>query len=756
VKYSRVIQQRSNSLVVLPISTKIDSGSNGLTFEEMRSRLINRQIYGTTLISFDQINAYMSDLGFGVSKFSDDINDRIYIAKRMVLNNNRLPAGAAYLPTPITEDLLETTTVEENGSLVSIPKYSAVKLSDDGSITILPTALYKYDSNLDQSIMLSDAEISAINSLSPQDKAETFNESVYTVSPYVIRLNRAGRYPHVDSYDLSNPVIENLEFIKENVYIDKQFSVAKAAIYTHYEDGVFVGYRIRLGVTKTSAMTAAPSTWKILALATSITGESIYAEAIYATSSDDVYYYDLILTSEFAIDNAGNINISGFSNLLSDTSHYLNMTFDITLVSLWTTDSVSDADIISNDLNITLPTAYNLDVGDGVYCIRLVKQKLKVCLGTNMAHINNNVNLEFTALEYAKHENTLWATYPANVYEMNNGVPTYQIVDGDIQLNVLHKQNNYVFNTTPDTLSDLNSDIAVLSGLVKIPITDNLLEVGDPVKFMYYLNGNTANCGEYIAQSGTDSVGVVINPNASMVDVIPAAAAILVAPQTPADGIQVYSATAIHKKGDVILDVNNNVLLSKSRQIKYLVSMIHLDAKPIQSQSSTDAEYLNSIMGDISAHMSTLEEASLELIENTKLYYQPTKSIGTSSFKISENNTVNISNELTMKFRFFVKDFVLEDAALMTSIRQSTIDIIDNVTSSGTISLTALVNKILTTMPDYVSYVDVLGVNDNLNIQTLIPVNNQTTPILKHILIVKDDGTLALDRDIEIEMVSVT
>jgi hypothetical protein len=196
-------------------------------------------------------------------------------------------------------------------------------------------------------------------------------------------------------------------------------------------------------------------------------------------------------------------------------------------------------------------------------------------------------------------------------------------------------------------------------------------------------------------------------------------------------------------------------VVSKQREIIYAVDMLQVDSKFALSARTEHTAYFETLADTLRSHYAVVKEATSQLREEMWMFFQPLRSLGDAEFRIGNATTVEMDLELTFKLRLFVYPHVTDDTELMASIRQTCIEIIDVHIQQGHLASTVIANTILSRMPSMVKYVDVLGINNNTNLQTLVRVNTDVLPSLKQRLAIAEDGTITTERALDLEFVTV-
>jgi len=191
------------------------------------------------------------------------------------------------------------------------------------------------------------------------------------------------------------------------------------------------------------------------------------------------------------------------------------------------------------------------------------------------------------------------------------------------------------------------------------------------------------------------------------------------------------------------------------RQLQYLVNMLHVDAKLAETTAvKTSKSYPGNLVEVMRAHFENLGSIKNRLYTNTKLFFEPMRSIGYGKFYTDGETEDEYSLDIRMAFRLHVSSDIANDADMMSYMNESVIKIIDDHMAEGGCSMTTIAQLIKDANSDSVRYVDVLGIDGNETLQTMRCVDPEVRPHLKHELQLEDDGvTITLTRGLDIEFV---
>lgn len=404
--YSKILSMIP-TMMVAPADNTIVGGSNGYDFEELRSRVINNAFHTTVLVTPMDMEKYFDDAGFRVLRYMDNLTNLIYFGYRSLTDgqNSIIPAMTA--PIDFVESLTETV--------------STILSNSDGTFTILPKTLYKYDDTTGTCVPVTNTELAALNSLTKMDLVTEFNSSIYTKSPFHMRLIPDGRYSKVGSYNLADPEINNLIFEQENPNITAQMVATAGAIY-HLNEGSG-GYQVQFMVNKSSDLIDIPEDDLYVYLYTEAVDGTLCGQRMtYKEMLSGEYIYECNLGTDYSISREHQLNMTSLHDEASTWDHFVELTGKFYLVFMVKSDYFPTA--------ITESALY-LGVYQNLRNTHMVvlRQSCEITLGYSLDDVvYNDINLSWKGKQYATHQIDVPMTYPYDVYETDaSGAPVIEI-----------------------------------------------------------------------------------------------------------------------------------------------------------------------------------------------------------------------------------------------------------------------------------------------------------------------------------------
>lgn len=419
-----------------PGESNIIGGTNGYGFEELRDNIINKKFIKSVAVREDQIKNLFNNKNISVKLINDSLTKRIYLANSIIYNpSDTINNTSSKIYEPISTGLISTKIDINN-----IDNISTIKHNSDQSITILPSTIYKLNKD-NVAIPLTDTEINSIYSMSDSNRVNLFNNDQYTFSPYHVRLIIRDQYPLSFIYDMLNPKINNIKFIKENIEISSQM-IIRSGIIIHKlkENHKFI---IRVGVIKSSDLLEVPNEDLIIRFwmwdDSRINRVYIDANKTPYYIDGDIHYYDVEFYTNYNINDNHSINIT-------NTKDDRGLPIENIFINLETTISV--------EMFAKAKYLNDIDVIDTEEYIKMIDQEIDITLGNYLNEsIFSNVDVTFSDTEYQTYFNDEPKTYPTDVYETDEtGALVYTIVDGNIVLNKLYSAGDIVTDTYGSTL----------------------------------------------------------------------------------------------------------------------------------------------------------------------------------------------------------------------------------------------------------------------------------------------------------------
>lgn len=421
--------KRIPTLQVIPLNSRISNGSNGKTFAQMKNRVVNTIGGDDLLVTPQQISAHITDMGFNVYKYIDNITQRIYIASRVITDSNKNVIAAGEFMTTITSDMLKKAGYDK--------EYNTIRVIDDLSTNndaheylVMPDTIFKYDSITDSMIPLSRYEVKhLLQDSTTEEMIEYLNSDTYTWTPFHVKISTTDDLPIAGVYDLLEPNISNLTFSGENTSTNTQVSMYGHNIQ-HLGKGT-EGYRLMISLYKTSDLsnikvyddvTAKENIVVILRTKSSDETPIFLKGEYYGENADgkDLIRFDIKtdyrLQSNDTIDSTAFTQINEYASGPSRCYLPLNHKYELLFFAKKDLVPGEEAMAVSNSIADIPKEVKSLDM------VWLATQTIDIELGKPVSSLKSNMFVTIQGEKYNTYDTTTFATYISDVfkrYEVN-------------------------------------------------------------------------------------------------------------------------------------------------------------------------------------------------------------------------------------------------------------------------------------------------------------------------------------------------
>ena len=726
-------------LIIMPSeTTTLVGGSNAQSLMALKNQIVSGSLYKSVPISQAELTAMVSNYGFSLSKYLDNITDRIYYATSALMLPNGNPVPVVVAPVVYNQEVL-------NGSVSTILGFS------NNLYTVLPTTVFKYSSQTNSSVPLTDDEVNSLNGLETASLVSLVNQQTHTRQPFHQVLDTSGKYPTAMLFDLMNPTATSLMFLSDNATMAAQLSINSAAV-THLQAGTG-GYSIKAQVSYTAPLKDTPKDQQSLFFFTSDkTGKSVYFQASYLTTEttgsgtgdDDVQatydVYSATLPTNYSISTDGYICIYALNESGQQVETFVSLSQTWYIVGC-----VSNTTFTDTDGTYSPPYAVPAYILQN--WIPTCEQSVLLTLGTNLDQMfNSNVNTTWGEAVFQTYDQTVYRTYTQDQYlkdSNGNYIAQKNTTTGSVELVLLHQAGDNVLSgqnltvtitQTPLTVTDtisVSSTSAILVGSsirgVGIPVGTIVVSIEEATSSITLSQTPTSvtegttltlptNFPSGTVTSATDTtltlsstsdflvgmtiVGLGIPQNTTITSVTDTTLT-LSNTLTVEAGTYVYAFNAngpfevLHQQGDVVLGSNNQPIQLVAPSNVYGVSTIQFDAKLYLATDSATVNYCEGLPSLLLANAQQLNTVRGVLLERTNLYYKPLRSVGQATFFIGNGQTIEADLGISLTVTYYVEQAVAENAALCNEITSLTISSIGSyLTSNRTYSTQDIVSML--------------------------------------------------------------
>lgn len=402
-------------------TSPVTGGQEEMTFQQLQERVISNG-YGHPILPITpaQAQSRLERNGYNIVKNIDNVTDRIFKATRAMPapeDSNLITAAAAgiHTLTDTIERLVTLSTVYENAK----------------SITISPDTMYKLQRGLIS--VVSDAERQVIDSLPGDKRAELITQGSYFFSPFHYVLDTSSDLFAVRKYYLDDPVVNYRTFVSENDTTMLQVSVGSHLIQR-------ASYGWDLYVT-----TASSQAWRDLmhervfatiGYSPDRTGVMAYIRGeLQTTLQNGEQVWKFPIHTTYDINDLDEVEISNSSMYEpSQQMHRASLTEDFDIF-------FSTTEPMPNGWN---PSTFDQLIGNFLVdpgAVGVTRERLNITLGHALTNLWARARSVVSEANYERYEEDVQAVFEQDVYRRDpvTGVATYQIVNGQIVFDILHR-----------------------------------------------------------------------------------------------------------------------------------------------------------------------------------------------------------------------------------------------------------------------------------------------------------------------------
>lgn len=404
----------------------ITGGANGLTFEQLRERVIASATGVTLPVMPGQLAAKLQVLGYDVTKGRDDVDGRIYYLTKQSPNNPAstftVPIAGGIARLQVSMEYLSTLKgVYDNGDRMTITPRTLMAV-DNGVLTVLADSQYP------------DALVSTTDNLISQ-----INSRDYVYSPFHYVLDASAANFDLRGYYLQNPKLNIREFLEENQSTllsvsTQEFSVSRTES----------GYTLTINCKPSTTYDDLTPDQVHLQLAFVPGNESslAYQNGTLRGIVNGIWTWEFTFETDWDLDSADNLLIKNF--LLFDTTpRDLAMALTTRFYLVHSVSSYSQLNITGSDVDKYLGDYLLPDDAIGVQL-----EAATFAFGTALTNFWSGSRTVMGSEEYAVYDQDVLKYYASDVYEIdpNTGKKAFTIVNGKIQYTKLHSKGEPVLD----------------------------------------------------------------------------------------------------------------------------------------------------------------------------------------------------------------------------------------------------------------------------------------------------------------------
>ena len=407
-------------------------GSNGLTLEQMRERVVSGALGDLDHpITNVRIGSRLQSLGYDSVKDIDNITNRSFLATRAM---PKPTDGSSVAGAGCT---IQTLTA----SMTALTSYNTV-MDNGNRITLLPSTLYQ---NINGVLnLVPDAAVAQLLALPHDIRSRRINEDSYLYSPFHYVLDMNNDQFELRPYYLDNPAIEAKSYVQENDTTG--IAVATDAMQILRTEQ---GYLITLVTKSTEAWKELDDANAFSQLSFRPAGEKDRAflnGVLVGRTENNERVYTFELGTDYDVDANDNIVLTTFSMYDNEERDHA-------------TPLTSDFDVIYGACNLTIEglqsSTIDLDLGTADLPANptgISRERLNVRLGKSLRNLWASSRSVVSSENYQRYETNQPDTYRETVYQRDsNGAIEITIGPGNVlEYVVLHEIGDPVLDEHGD------------------------------------------------------------------------------------------------------------------------------------------------------------------------------------------------------------------------------------------------------------------------------------------------------------------
>ena len=382
------------------IASKVGTGGrDSLTIDELRSRVINHTTGPNEFpITPVQFAAKTEDFGFDLVRNIDTLTNRVYYATRK-------------LPKPTSDRLVASANIGINTYIpdLTVLDTSLYVRKNGLRRTITDRALYVNENGIVR--MLTWTEVEKLRQLRPVNLVAEINSKQYLYSPYHYVLDDTGLVFDARVYDLTAPVLSDLNFKEQNETMNMSVNTQTYEI-TKTEDGYKLLFVTRSGDYYKNADQLGMTQCQI-GFYPSGDSAMAFINAYKAGSNDageTIWAVDL--KTDLEIDGDNRLKIT---NAQIGSSPALDVWIDLkSTIHIFHCSNSVTVDYRPSDSDLLINTSMLPDNSKA-----LTHEELTVYIGVALLHLWKRSAALPTGQSYLMHQDSIPARYETDIYEIN-------------------------------------------------------------------------------------------------------------------------------------------------------------------------------------------------------------------------------------------------------------------------------------------------------------------------------------------------
>ena len=212
------------------------------------------------------------------------------------------------------------------------------------------------------------------------------------------------------------------------------------------------------------------------------------------------------------------------------------------------------------------------------------------------------------------------------------------------------------------------------------------------------------------------------------------------------NGVQTYK----HYKDETRLDNFGNPMASDTKLITRQIDMMFIEGAYYFATDYAAIKYRSDMVESIITWLTIdLLKMSQSLLEQTRLYFYPKKTMGGIKAIVNDGQINIIEAGQSFKVDLYVKPDVYKNTDLRTLLIRTTIKTIDNLLRKSTISISEITSVLRVKYGEDVVSFNIKGLGGVSNLETFTVIHDSDRCSIRKRLIRQSDGSLIVQEDID-------
>ena len=111
--------------------------------------------------------------------------------------------------------------------------------------------------------------------------------------------------------------------------------------------------------------------------------------------------------------------------------------------------------------------------------------------------------------------------------------------------------------------------------------------------------------------------------------------------------------------------------------------------------------------------------------------------------------------EMSFRINCYVPSYVKKSETIQNTIIEKTCETINSTLKTDVISMLEIFDVVKSNLSDYIDHFDLLGINNDIEMQTFSIIDEDVQPSVSRVLTLSDDNIISLTNDINITFIAL-